>query len=233
MEIADIPLILPAAGKSSRVGSPKGLQQHAQRTWLEIQCRFYAEAGGGTVVLVLGYDSDRYLDALGCTVTGQSDTLYCGGCSLQLLQNPLPEFGPFSSLAQAGLWIERATDYQAAFFLPIDTPVPSAVVLQNLARAQRSGIHVVQPRYENRGGHPVLLSRDFLRELTTLDHTLPESRLDRQIRRQHESGAVIGVAVTDVCVVLNLNDPAAWEQYFKSERRFDLATSLLTMPSSQ
>lgn len=207
--------------------------QHARRTWLEIQCQFYAEAGGRVVVLVLGYDIDRYLEALGCTLTGRSGATKCGGCSLQLLENPSPELGPLSSLAQAGSWIESATDFPAAFYLPIDTPVPSATVLHALAQAMGDGICAVQPQFDNRGGHPVLLSRGYLRELTTLDTSSPDSRLDWQIRRQQAIGAALRVPVTDSRVLLNLNDSDSWERYFRSETRFEMAASPTTTPNFQ
>jgi len=227
MELAEIPLILPAAGKSSRLGSPKGLQTHARRTWLEIQCQSYAKVGGRVVALVLGYDRDLYLDALGCTHDRLADALPYGGCSLYVLHNLSPEFGPFSSLQQACHWIKSATDYQAAFFLPIDTPLPSATVLRELAAAMKSGINVVLPRFGNRGGHPVLLSRAFLAEISVINALSADARLDVEIRKEQNSGSVVSIAVTDSRVVLNLNDSEAWERYFA-----ELDASLLTTSSA-
>ena len=180
------------------------------------------------VALVLGYDRDRYLEALGCTQGELSNVLLYGGCSLCLLHNSSPEFGPFSSLKQACYWIESAADYPAAFFLPIDTPLPSATVLYELAAAMKSGINVVQPRFGNRGGHPVLLSRDFLSEISVVSAQSADARLDVQIRKRRNSGLAVGVAVTDSRVVLNLNDPQAWERYFAELDASPLTTSSIS-----
>ena len=178
------------------------------------------------VALVLGHDRERYLEVLGCMPDGWSEGLPYGRCSLHLLHNASPEFGPFSSLQQACGWIKSATDYPAAFFLPIDTPLCSTSVLLELAAAMASGITVVEPRFEDRGGHPVLLSRAFLSELSAVSERSAEARLDSQIRRQRDIGRVVSIPVDDRRVTLNLNDPEAWTRYFA-----ELDASLST-PSS-
>ncbi len=192
---------------------------------MEIQCQSYAEAGGRVVALVLGHDRNRYLAALGCTHSELSEALPYGGCSVFLRHNPAPEFGPFSSLKQACRWIERATNYPAAFFLPIDTPLPSAAVLFELAAALQGGINVVEPRFADRGGHPVLLSRGFLLGLLAVDVRSLDARLDVQIRKQRETGGVVSLPVNDRRVTLNLNDPEAWERYFAELDASPLPTS--------
>ncbi len=89
-----------------------------------------------------------------------------------------------------------------------------------------SGITVVEPRFEDRGGHPVLLSRAFLSELSAVSERSAEARLDSQIRRQRDIGRVVSIPVDDRRVTLNLNDPEAWTRYFA-----ELDASLST-PSS-
>lgn len=192
---------------------------------MEIQCQSFADAGGRVVALVLGHDRERYLEALSFAHRESSEALPCGGCSLFLLHNPSPEFGPFSSLKQACGWIERATNYPAAFFLPIDTPLPSATVLRELAAALQSGIKVVEPRFKDRGGHPVLLSHGFLLDLLAVDVRSVDARLDVQIRQQREIGNVVSLPVDDRRVTLNLNDPEAWERYFAELDASPLTTS--------
>ena len=225
MHLADIPLILPAAGKSSRLGTPKGLRTHHGRIWLEVQCESFHAAGGKTVVLVLGYDGIEYRKALGISADEYPRAISIDGIEVWVLNNPLPEWGPFTSLQTAAEWITTNTVHPAGFYLPIDTPVPSAGVFAALVDASGSDTDAVEPRLGEVGGHPVLLSRNFLRHILTLDPRDAESRLDFLMRRSRERGRVSSVAVDDRRVAMNLNDAEAWRYFEKYERPSRYETS--------
>jgi CTP:molybdopterin cytidylyltransferase MocA len=219
MRFPEIPLILPAAGKSSRLGVPKGLRLHHGRLWLDVQCESFHAAGGKLVVLVLGYSGDEYRKVIRFHKTGLTETVQIGGCEVQILNNPLPQFGPFSSLQGACRWILRREECRAAFFQPIDTPVPSPEVFFALLCSLRPGRWAAEPRWGQRGGHPVLLGREFMDQMMRVDVHDPQARLDRQMRRARERGVVAAVNVADVKVVMNLNDADAWRYYERFERR--------------
>jgi len=188
---------------------------HEQRTWLEIQCRRYHDGDGETAVVVLGYDRERYFEMLGIREETPPEFIAIGGCNVRLLHNTSPDLGPFSSLKIACCWILEETDYRAAFVLPIDTPLPSPKVLRALMEEMQPGIEVAQPRHGGRGGHPVLLSRYILSRIAAIDVSDPAARLDAQIHRGREMGIVTSVNVEDHRVLLNLNDPHAWQRYFE------------------
>ncbi|HEY8039995.1 MAG TPA: nucleotidyltransferase family protein [Polyangiaceae bacterium] len=191
----DADVVVLAAGRSSRLGQPKGLVAVRGRPWLEHQLEALAGTGVGVrrVVLVLGFDREAYLAALP------------GVASMAVpVVNGAPERGPFSSL-QCGLAEVVRDGDRPAFVLPVDVPVAAPDVWEALAGALGPGIDAVVPVH-GKGGHPVLLSSTLVRHLLTLPPEGPESRLDLQLRLV----SVARVPVADARVGLNLNVAEDW-----------------------
>ena len=183
------PLILLAAGKSSRMGFPKGRLSIQGTALLTHQWQRFSQAGGqqGWVVLAEGDSESEPLIPPWVTV----------------LHNPNPQRGTFSSL-QIGVSAARAAKAPGAFVLPLDVPAPTAEVWQALATALVTGIWVAVPCFEQRGGHPVLLSAPMLEGLGS---KAPGDRLDAIIR-QLEPTQIVRVGVKDSSVLANWNSPA-------------------------
>jgi CTP:molybdopterin cytidylyltransferase MocA len=196
------PLVLLAAGRSRRMGSPKGLVDAGGRTLLELQLERYAAAGGRAVALVLGADAAHYAAAVAAPCDAE----------VRVVINPEPERGPFSSF-QCGA---RALAADAVFVLPIDCPGPGPATWAQLAAARTPGVDAVTPLApDGRGGHPILLGGALLRELAALDPEDPASRLDYVLRdlAARAPERLRRVAAADPSVSLNLNDAAALERW--------------------
>ena len=162
-----ISFVLLAAGKSSRMGQPKGLLEYRGKTWLEAQITTLATQGIQRVVLVLGSDAAAYEVAL-ANLSG-----------IESRMNHDPDRGPFSSL-QVGL--EGVTG--SCWISPLDVPIMDD--LHGLARALHPNVDAVIPTFEGQGGHPVLLSEGFIQRLLVMDSTSLEARLDHQLRLAHD-----------------------------------------------
>jgi molybdenum cofactor cytidylyltransferase len=191
-------VVLLAAGRSSRMGQPKGLVVHAGRPWLEAQLDALR---GRRVVVVLGYDAPRYLQAIPDLPA-----------RAEVVVNPDPDRGPFSSL-QVGLAAFGPSPAGPVFVLPVDVPAPSATVWDALEAALASAggslatcLDAVIPSHEGRGGHPVLLAPPFIARLCRRDPASPDARLDVALR----SAETLHVPVGDARVRLNLNAPEDW-----------------------
>ncbi len=195
-------VVVLAAGRSSRMGEPKGLVRVAGRPWLEVQLEALARAGLARVVVVLGFDRDAYARALPDLARRVTVEL-----------NPDPDRGPFSSL-QHGLGAVAG----GAFVLPVDVPAASPPVWSALAHGLSGGgasrgrgpeatprpaYEAAVPTLEGRGGHPVLLAPPLVRRLLAAPAT---SRLDHELA----ASRVIHVAVSDPRIRLNLNRPEDW-----------------------
>ena len=193
-------LIILAAGRSSRMGEPKGLVTIGGLTLLEKLCAAFWAAGGREPRVVLGGDAATYrarFPLLPCVV------------------NPNEDSTPFESL-QIGLRKWPQPDW--TFVTPVDVPCFDPDIWRKMIAARREGIWLVQPTYADRGGHPVLLSPSFvshlltLTTLTTLGAIADASRLDLQIRAL-DPERVRRVVCTQPDVTLNLNSPEDLAQF--------------------
>lgn len=185
------PVVVLAAGRSSRMGEPKGLVVVDGRPWIVRQLDALADR---RVILVLGHDRERYLEA----VPGL-------GRSVDVVTNPDPERGPFSSL-QVGLSV--VDPRKPAFVLPVDVPAALPGVWGALETALGQAEAAV-PVQDGRGGHPVLLGPALIVRLLARPNAA-ECRLDEELRKLAQAGRVVRVPVEDPRVRLNLNAPGDW-----------------------
>lgn len=200
------PLILLAAGRSLRMGEPKGLLDFYGEPWIVFQVRRYFEMGGNRVIIVLGFHSKKVADALG------SDR------RVELVWNSDPERGKFSSVLTGFKHFLKSQD-NAGFLSPIDVPLPECSTLNKMMDHFLEETWVVLPEYNKKGGHPLLLRRDFLEHLLSKAETDPgiytSGRLDHEIHVLPMS-RVTRVAVSDPGILKNLNTPLDWERFINS-----------------
>lgn len=185
-------VVLLAGGCSSRMGTPKGLLRIDGRRWIEHQLDVTEQVTSGRTIVVLGFEHERYkaeVEGLAVRAT--------------VVTNFAPERGSFSSL-QLGLAVVAANE--PAFVLPIDVPAPTWPVWASLRAALHPQLDATVPEYEGQGGHPVLLSAQFVRGLSLL---AADARLDFELRR----AAVARVLVEDANVQRNLNSPEDWAEF--------------------
>jgi CTP:molybdopterin cytidylyltransferase MocA len=174
------------------MGEPKGLVAFEGRPWIEAQL---AALGQRRVVVVLGHDHGRYLEAIPDLAK-----------RAEVVVNPDPDRGPFSSL-QVGLAALGASGPPApAFVLPVDAPAASPAVWRALEEALGPELDAAIPAFQGHGGHPVLLAAPFMARLGRLDPASPEARLDVALR----SAKALLVETGDPRVRMNLNAPEDW-----------------------
>jgi CTP:molybdopterin cytidylyltransferase MocA len=197
-----IAAVLLAGGEARRLGRPKGLVTVAGERLLMRQVKSLAAAGIVDAALSVGPNRAAYAEVwpeLGRD-TASIHTAY-GPVTLHIVADPRSRFGPFGSLA-SGIAALGLRDWQRLLVAPMDVPIVPSVIG---ALAGVSAKAVV-PRFDNRGGHPVLLSRELALSLT---HRDPEtSRLDVILRELPLSDRV-DIAVESAEVVTNLNTPDA------------------------
>jgi molybdenum cofactor cytidylyltransferase len=220
MEAPPTPWILLAGGKSSRMPLPKGLQRIGHELWIERQLRNLANEGQSTGVIVLGYRKEEYLQALPwlhkaytCQYENFQGTFH--GTQFQVVVNPQPEYGPFSSIQAGARELLQNPKTQAATLLPVDVPCPPASVWRVLEDAQSS---VVIPCFQNRGGHPVRLSRNFLNQLLLCPPNQENARLDFQIKLLPRT-QVQRLETNYPGVLLNMNTPMDWNSSYGEDNR--------------
>ncbi len=202
-------LCLLTAGKSERMGQPKGLLPVGPGRFLDWQLRALAAAGLREIVVVLGFHRERYEAAYPWLVRARAEPIGVLGISVAAALNADPDRGPFSSLG-AGLGALRRhwPRGSGCFVLPIDVPCPSAAVWEGLAAGLGDGA-CGQPVFDTRAGHPVLLSEALVRSVPTQPS---DSRLDHLLRGL-PLAARRRIPVSDPRILINLNTPESWREF--------------------
>ena len=190
----NFPLILLAAGKSSRMGTAKGLVPFKGKTLLDFQIESYLSAGGENIFLVLGADQALYQERIPLTEL------------TKIIHNPCPELGQFSSIQIALKELLLIRNYSGCFILPIDVPLIDKSILKKLINGITPDTKVCQPTYLGKGGHPVLVMKKWIKYLTELNIYDQSSRLDTQIGllKQNE---IKKITLDDKNILLNINTP--------------------------
>jgi CTP:molybdopterin cytidylyltransferase MocA len=236
--LQNFPLIMLAGGKSSRMGTPKGLLDYRGNLWLLEQLSRYRAAAGKRVVVVLGFHHEQYFEKIPWLWAAQKEPAHQLGLEILVVVNPHPEQGQFSSLLCALNYLpnispgheecsqrlqkrcselrtpnsERVFLLPGSFILPIDVPGPGKEVYEKLAEALDAKTAAAIPRYQLKGGHPVLLSKSFCRHLISVDPASPEARLDFQIKIL-PGDRVAFVSVDNEEIGLNMNFRNEFQSY--------------------
>ena len=184
--------ILTAAGESTRMGRPKPLLSWHGVTLVQYQIAGLLDAGVAEVVVVLGH---RH----------RAVTPYVQGPSVRYVVNPDYRQGKTTSIT-AGL---RAIDPAAKgiLLLAVDQPRPSEIISAVMEAHAESGALITSPRFDGRGGHPLVFSHLLKGELEDISE---ERQGVREVLRAHGS-EVNEVEIDDPIGRLDLNSPEEYE----------------------
>ncbi len=186
----NIPVLILSAGESKRLGQPKALFNFNGKHWLEHQIVQLQSLNFKKITVVLGY---FYSDI--------NEKIDFASLNVAVVLGPNPELGQFSSLRQGLKNISSA-----CFILPVDVPVPTKEVWQSLGAMTAD---VVQPTFEGRAGHPILISKKFCHKILNAPD---DSRLDILVREEQNR---MRIAVDDQKILMNLNTQNAFESFNK------------------
>jgi CTP:molybdopterin cytidylyltransferase MocA len=190
LNLNDISAILLAAGRSSRMGAFKPLLSFGDRTVIECCIRNLQEAGVSDIVVVVGHRADdirAHLSAFELTFT----------------VNPNPDSEMSVSIAR-GVEAVRA-GARGLLIALVDHPGVPPEVIKAVIDAWRNGARLVQPEYEGKGGHPVMIDLAYRHELMALD---PSSGLRSLFAAHRYEVSRVPVQSPDVA-----RDMDTWEDY--------------------
>lgn len=190
-----IPAVVPAAGRSGRMGTAKALLKADDGTFLATILSSL-RGGGADPVLVVVRDQEgaiaKEARAHGATV----------------VRNPDPSRGPVSSL-QAGLQV-LSREAPGVLFAPVDHPLFSPVTVRALIQAfAEARAPLVVPSFDGWRGHPVLFSRAIFPEL--MERDLPEGA--RTVIRRYLKER-LQLPVDDPGILADIDTPEDYRQHF-------------------
>jgi len=155
-----IPGIVLAGGKSSRMGRPKALLPigPARETFLQRVTRTLVDAGIEDVIVVVGADA--------AAIRGAAQSAPSG---VRIVDNPDWEQGQLTSLL-AGLGAIDTAHATGVLMTLVDVPLVTAATIRKLIAVQRErGAPIVRPVSNGRHGHPVIFGRALFDELQHAD----------------------------------------------------------------
>jgi len=153
-----IPAVILAAGKSTRMGSPKALLSVDGETFLARIIGTLRDANVDDIVVVVGHDAEM----IGAAV-GQVDA------AARVVVNPAYESGQLSSILAGVREIDRP-GVDAMLFTLVDVPLVSAATVRAvIARYREKRPMIVRPVDRDRHGHPVIIDRALFAALRAAD----------------------------------------------------------------
>ena len=195
--------IILAGGKSQRMGQPKGLLLYKGHFWIQEHLRRLKSAEITDVIIALGYDAEAYYKAIPEFKDALKRQINYKGISLKVVENKRPQNGAFSTLKSA---LKALNEIKDVLVCPIDVPVLQASELSKLVNTK--GL-IVKPIYQNKSGHPIKISQQFVESLLQQPIT---SRLDILILNEPPESCVT-LNCSDKQVLMNLNSPKDWKNY--------------------
>ena len=175
------------------MGRPKPLLPWHDILLVEYQTSNLIEAGVAEVVVVLGHEH-------------QLVAPHIRGPAVRYVVNSDYRQGKATSI-RAGL---RSADAQAdgILLLAVDQPRPFALVEEIIEAHHRQKALITSPRYQGRGGHPLVFSHLLRGELEGVTEERQGIREGFRSRR----GEVNEVEIEDPIVCLDLNSPEEYEE---------------------
>src|SRR5438445_1991225 len=146
--------IILAAGRSKRMGAFKPLLPFGDKTVIRSCLDNLRAAGVEEIVIVVGHraeDLRSHLETAGVTFVTNP--------------NPDSEMSISIALGIAGL----SANSRAVLITPADHPAVPPQTIRELIEKWRGGAKLIQPEFEGKGGHPVLIDLSYRDELTNLN----------------------------------------------------------------
>jgi len=182
--------IVLAAGRSSRMGSPKPLLELGGETFLARAVRVLREGGCDPVVVIVPPNQ----------AAGPMGQMAREGGAVAV-ENPEPSAEPIDSI-QIGLG-EMEDDAAAALVLPVDVPVAGPEAIRAVLAGWRAApAPIARPVHGGKPGHPVLFARAVWDDLSAPD--LPNGARDVVHRYHHE---ILEVEVSDPGILVDIDTP--------------------------
>ena len=198
-----IPAIVLAAGKSSRMGRPKGVLPigASGETFLTRILRSLREGGIQRAFVVIGGDAG----AVRATLPGNDDFL-------NVVENKNYEQGQLSSLLVGLSAAEEEGDVNGVMVTLVDLPLISAATVTAVLEEHRRSpaAPIIRPRRGTRHGHPAIFHRSLFEELRSADPSMGA----KPVVHAHAAEEV-NVDVADDGAFTDIDTPEDYERFIR------------------
>ena len=191
--------LLTAAGKSTRMGTPKALLMWNGKRLINHQIDTMRNAGISTIVVVLGYKYDELQK-------------HIQDKSVKICINDNYAKGRTSSI-QYGI-SEAFRDNSSVLLLSVDQPRPTKILKSLVKSHLLKNTLISYPIYKGKRGHPIIISTKLKNEFNNLS----ESKFGlRDILNKYRELAN-EIPMNDPSVLLDLN---YYSEYIEAKNKFN------------
>lgn len=200
----NIAAVILSAGASSRFGSPKALVQFGSQSALSLIVNKAQRSGLAPIYVVVGADADL--------IRAKHKDF-----DVQWLVNSTHREHHTSSLQRA---LSEVGDLVSAVMMFIvDQPLVNEETIQKLVSGfHRDSSKVIRPKCETRGGHPVVIPKEYFAEILDLNE-------DQSLRDVFfKSRRMLDVEVNDMGAVTDFDTPKDLKrlmEYFEEAQKSD------------
>ena len=197
--MAYVSAVVIAAGESSRMGRFKPLLQWDGLPMIEFQISSLFEAGVTEVVVVVGHNHE--------SIVGNISSL-----GAKYVINEYYRDGKTTSI-KAGI-SSISPDCEEILLLAVDQPRPPDIIANIISSHLQSNALITSPVYQDRGGHPIMVSSSLRPDLGLIT----ESRQGiREIFQSH-SDDIHRIKIDNPIICLDLNN---FETYQSAKLRYN------------
>lgn len=188
----DVAAIVLAAGRSRRMGKFKPLLPFGNQTVIEAVVNNLRAAEVEEIVVIVGHKAEAVQEQLRTV-------------GVKFVVNPNPDSEMSASIALGASAITSTA--KALLITPVDHPAVPPHIIEQLNKEWRDGAKLIQPEFEGKGGHPVLIDLSYREALVNLD---PQTGL-RGFFERHRAG----VLRLQVDTPLVARDMDTWDDYLR------------------
>ena len=151
--VNDVAAIILAAGRSRRMGAFKPLLPFGHQTVIESCVTNIRAAGIEEIVVVVGHRAEYIRQIL-------------NSAEVNFVTNRDPDAEMSVSIA---LGVDAISPSARALLItPVDHPAVPPFIIGSMIESWRRGAQLIQPRFHEKGGHPVLIDLTYRNELMNL-----------------------------------------------------------------
>ena len=191
----DFSVIILAAGKSSRMGTPKlSLRYNENTIFIEHIVNEYRNFACKEIIIVVNENGNSFL----------IDNKIQFSNNVKIVINKYPDWHRFYSLKLGAKSLSRTFK---VFIHNVDNPFVNSKVLNNLLDNIDKADYI-SPEFEGKGGHPILLSERIISDVITIN----EDQLHfKEFLNEYPK---LKVPVYDEKVLVNINDMDEYNKIF-------------------
>lgn len=192
-----IPIIILAAGKSTRMKENKLLRKINDATLVEQVVGNAIRSNADETIVVLGYEAEKIREKL--------VRLDC-----KFVVNERHDIGQSESV-KAGLSVV-GKDSEAVMILPADVALIDAPCINRVIDEYRSsGSRIVVASHQNQSGHPILLDRSLFPEISKID----EETLGLKAVIDRHRSEIRNVDMNTENVLVDIDTEEEFRRYFR------------------